>query len=299
MILNFKPIEKADKPIFDKFYNARYYENSQLTFTNQYVWRKFFNIRWAIENDVLYTLSDSNNKLSMLQPIGSEDKMQDAIANIIEFFAVNDQEFSMIDLDKSFVEELEKFPDAKFDIKINRGDFDYIYFAKDLINLSGRKYNLKKTPLNFFRRIYPTAKYVPITEELIPKCREALNRWYESKVTRLNTNSMFDMIATNELLDNLFDFNLKAGAIDLDGRIIVFTCGEQLNSDTAVIHIEKAERDIRGSYVAINQGFVEHEWSSNMKFINREEDLGVAGLRKAKESWNPCKMIEMFNATRS
>ena len=232
----------------------------------------------------------------MLQPLGNENKMQDAIANMIEFFATNNEEFSLLDIDKSFVEELKKFPDAKFEIKINRDDFDYVYFAEDLINLSGRKYNLKKTPLNGFRRNYPTAKYLSITEELIPKCREELNLWYESKVAKLNTNSMFDMIAVNELLDSFLDFNIKSGAIELDGRIIAFTFGEQLNADTAVIHIEKADPSIRGSYVAINQGFIENEWS-NMTYINREEDLGIEGLRKSKSSYNPCKMVEKFRVT--
>ena len=81
----------------------------------------------------------------------------------------------------------------------------------------------------------------------------------------------------------------------LDGKIIAFTFGEQLNSDTAVIHVEKADPNIRGAYPAINQGFVAHEWS-RMTYINREEDMGLEGLRKAKESYKPVKMIEKFNA---
>ena len=298
--MEFKPVEKADKPIFDKFYRSRYYENGQYTFTNLYLWRKFLRTQWSVENDILYTLVNFENKVSMLQPLGSEDKMQEAIANIIEFFAINDTagQLSILDLDKYFVEELKKFPDAEFEIKANREAFNYVYYAEDLIKLAGRKYNLKKTPLNGFQRNYPEAKYLPITEEIIPKCREELNRWHESRMMKFKDDSIFEVeVETiNELFDNFFDFNVKSGAIELDGKIIAFTVGEQLNSDTAVIHIEKADPKIRGSYVAINQGFVEHEWS-NMKYINRQEDLGIEGLRKSKESYNPCKMIEMFNAT--
>ena len=296
--MEFKPIEKADKPIFDKFYKARYYENSQFTFTNQYMWRKAYNIQWTVENDILYTICEYENKVSMLQPLGSEDKMQEAIANIIEFFATNNEPFSIIEVDKSFAGELKKFPDAEFEIKANRDKFDYVYFADDLIKLAGRKYNLKKTPLNGFHRNYPEAKYLPITEEIIPKCHKELNHWYKSRAAKFKDDQYFyfEVIAANELIDNFCDFNLKGGAIELDGKIIAFTFGEQLNTDTAVIHIEKAEPDIRGSYVAINQGFVAHEWS-NMKYINREEDMGIEGLRKSKESYNPCKMIEQFNIT--
>ncbi len=298
--MKFKPIEKADKPIFDEFYNARYLENSQFTFTNQYIWSKAYHNQWAIENGVLYTLVNFENKVSMLQPLGSQDKMQEAIANIIEFFETNesDKELSLLDLGKNFVEELEKFPDAKFDIKANRDAFDYVYFAEDLIKLAGKKYNLKKTPLNGFHRNYPEAKYLPITEELIPKCREEAIRWNESRAAQFKDDSIFEveLETINEAFDNFFDFNLKGGAIELDGRVIAFTVGEQLNADTAVVHIEKAERDIRGAYAAINQGFVANEWFE-MKYINREEDMGIGGLRKAKESYNPCKMIEKFNAT--
>ena len=88
----------------------------------------------------------------------------------------------------------------------------------------------------------------------------------------------------------------KGGAILIDGKVAAFTFGEKLNSDTAVIHVEKADKNFRGIYAAINQSFVEHEWSE-MIYINREEDMGVDGLRRAKESYHPIKMIEKFNAT--
>ena len=89
--------------------------------------------------------------------------------------------------------------------------------------------------------------------------------------------------------------DLKGGAIRLDGRIIAFTFGEQLNTDSVVVHVEKADPNIRGAYPAINQGYLEHCWQG-MTYINREEDMGQEGLRKAKESYKPEKMIEKFNA---
>ena len=97
------------------------------------------------------------------------------------------------------------------------------------------------------------------------------------------------------MLNNLEDFGLKAGAIFVGGRVVAFTFGEQLNTDTAVIHVERADPEVRGAYPAINQAFVENEWSE-MTYINREEDMGIEGLRKAKESYKPVKMIEKFTA---
>ena len=298
-IIEFKPIEKADKPIFDKFYSARYYENAHFNFTNLYMWREPFDIQWTLDDDVIYMISEWHGRVAALQPIGAEDKMQDAIAKIIEWFESRDKDKKVVigGVEKSFAQQLEKFPDAKFDIKPNRENFDYVYLAEDLINLAGRKYHSKKNHLNSFQKNYPMANYLPITKDIIPKCREELNDWYENKSPELPDDPFLalERAAINEVLDNFCDFNLKGGAIELDGRIIAFTFGEQLNSDTAVIHVEKADPDIRGAYPAINQGFVAHEWA-NMTYINREEDMGLEGLRKAKESYKPIKMIEKFNA---
>ena len=298
-IIEFKPIEKSDKPIFDKFYSARYYENAHFNFTNLYMWRKPFNIQWTLDDDVIYMISEWNGKVAALQPLGAEDKMQNAIANIVEWFKSRDKDKKVVigGIEKSFTKELENFSGAKFDIKPNRENFDYVYLADDLINLAGRKYHSKKNHLNSFQKNYPMANYLPITKDIIPKCREELNDWYENKSPELPDDLFLalERAAINEVLDNFCDFNIKGGAIELDGRIIAFTFGEQLNTDTAVIHVEKADPDIRGAYPAINQGFVAHEWS-NMTYINREEDMGLEGLRKAKESYKPVKMIEKFNA---
>ena len=298
-IIDFKPIEKSDKPIFDKFYSARYYENAHFNFTNLYMWREPFNIQWTLDDDVIYMISEWHGKVAALQPLGAEDKMQGAIAKIIEWFKSRDKDKKVVigGVEKSFIKELENFPDAKFYIKPNRENFDYVYLAEDLINLAGRKYHSKKNHLNSFQKNYPMANYLPITKEIIPKCREELNDWYENKSPELPNDPFLalERAAINEILDNFCDFNIKGGAIELDGRIIAFTFGEQLNNDTAVIHVEKADPDIRGAYPAINQGFVAHEWS-NMTYINREEDMGFEGLRKAKESYKPIKMIEKFNA---
>ena len=106
----------------------------------------------------------------------------------------------------------------------------------------------------------------------------------------------YERAAIHEVFDNYEAFQLKGGVIRIDGRVVAFTFGEALNTDTAVIHVEKADPNVRGAYPAINQGFVEHAWS-NMTYINREEDMGLPGLRKAKESYKPEKMIEKFNAT--
>ena len=288
----------TDKVTFDKFFGSRYCEHSGYTFTNFFMWRKMRDYLRAIEDDVLYIFSSNDKTLSAWQPIGAQEKMQDAITKILRVAdeLKGDRDFKFALVEKSFAEELENYPHAKFNVTSERDHFDYVYLAQDLINLSGRKFHGKKNHLNAFKKEYPDAKYLPITEEIIPKCREELNIWYETHKRDDDSYIFYEQSAIHEIFDHFAAFKLKGGAILIDGKVAAFTFGERLNSDTAVIHVEKADSNIRGIYVAINQSFVEHEWS-NMIYINREEDMGIDGLRQAKKSYRPIKMIEKFNAT--
>lgn len=292
----FKDISKQDKPIFDKFFKLRRYENAHLNFTNLYMWRKPFGIQWEIDDDVLYMCSHWKDVTTVLQPIGLDEKMPAAIEKICECFSNRNEKFVFIGLEQFFVDML-KNSGHNFEIERDDKNFDYVYLAEDLINLSGRKYHSKKNHVNSFWKSYPNAKYLEITPEIIEQCRDELVRWYTVRKEE-NENADFLKLERNaifEVFDNFSDFNLKGGALHLGGKIIAFTFGEQTNSDTAVIHVEKADPEVRGAYAAINQAFVENAWAS-MTYINREEDMGMAGLRQAKESYHPVKLIDKFNA---
>ena len=296
-VINFKKLEKSDKPVFDKFYRAGYYENAYASFTGLYMWREMGGTRWALDDDVIYLISEWHGKFSAFQPLCATDKIPAAIAKIVAMFNECGHPLQMYGLEKNFVEELVKYPAAQFEISSDRNNSDYVYLAQDLINLSGRKYHDKKNHLNQFRKDYPTAEYAPITCEIIPQCREVLNSWYEIHRAE-NPDDVFlcyEQAAIHEIFDNFDEFGLKGGAILLGGKVVAFTFGEQLNSDTAVIHVEKADPTIRGAYTAINHDFVANAWA-DMTFINREEDMGLDGLRQAKESYRPVKLIDKFSA---
>ncbi|MCR5834619.1 MAG: phosphatidylglycerol lysyltransferase domain-containing protein [Selenomonadaceae bacterium] len=300
IIINLNELTCADKPIFDKFFGSQYCENAEYTFTNLFMWRNMLNLRWGVEDDVLYMFSSDEKTFGAWQPIGASEKMQDAITKILEVYKQEggDKKFMFVVVEKVFADELARYPHVKFNIVGERNNFDYVYLAQDLINLSGRKFHGKKNHLNSFRKDYPDAKYVPITEEIIPKCREELNQWARDH-KRANPDDPFigyEQAAIHEIFDHFGRFKLKGGAILLNDKVVAFTFGERLNSDTAVIHVEKANPNIRGVYVAINHDFVEHEWI-DMTFINREEDMGIEGLRQAKESYRPIKMVEKYDAT--
>lgn len=297
IIIDFRDLQKEDKPVVDQFYRSGYYENSHFNFTNLYMWRNPYQIRIAVEEDVLFLICEWAGELMALQPVGPEEKMPGTVERLQAYFGEIGRPMTFTGIEKSYAELLAHYEGAQFDIRSDRDNFDYVYSSESLIKLAGRKYHSKKNHLNAFRKMYPQAEYLPITEEIVILCKLELNSWYKQRSQEEPDDPFMghEREAIIEVLNNFQDFGLKGGAIRLDGRIIAFTFGEQLNRDTAVIHVEKADPNVRGAYPAINQGFVEHEWSQ-MTYINREEDMGIEGLRKAKESYKPVKMIEKFYA---
>lgn len=296
-IIKFKALEKEDKKILDLFFKDRYYENSHFNFTNLFMWRSPYHIMWAIEADVLYMKANWEGKEFAMQPFCDETKLSEAIGKWLAYFREINQPFYISGIEKYMAKALEDYEDENFDIHEDRDNFDYVYYSEDLIKLAGRRFHSKKNHLNSFHKNYPEAQYVPITSDIITQCKLNINAWYKqhSQETPDDPFIETERNAIIEVLNNFDELSLKGGAILIGKRIAAFTFGEQLNTDTAVIHVEKAAPDVRGAYPAINQAFIENDWS-HMKYINREEDMGLEGLRKAKESYRPIKMIKKFNA---
>ena len=174
-------------------------------------------------------------------------------------------------------------------------DEDYIYETEKLISLSGKKYHSKRNFVNRFEASY-SYEYMPLTGENALSCLPALEEWF----ARHHEKMLFyfdEHEAILELLHNFDALGLKGAAIKIDGKIRAMTIGEFLPPDTAHIIIEKADIDYPGLYAVINQKFLEHEWAGT-KLVNREEDMGVEGLRKAKQSYHPVFQNKVFNAIR-
>lgn len=297
IIILFQELKIEDKNILDPYFQLNYHENSHLNFTNLFMWRKPYHIEWCIEEDILFFIAEYNEEKFALQPLCTEDKFFMAIDKIRAYFAEQNLPLVFSGLEEMAVEKLKEYPAGEFEFEDNRDDYDYVYNSADLIKLAGRKFHSKKNHLNSFRKNYPEAKYLPINDDIITLCKITINGWYKKRLA-LTPDDPFikaERDAIIEVLNNFDALKLKGGAIFLVNKVMAFTFGEALNTDTAVIHVEKADPDVNGAYTAINQSFVENEWA-DMAYINREEDMGIEGLRKAKESYRPVKMIKKFTA---
>lgn len=170
--------------------------------------------------------------------------------------------------------------------------FDYVYNTKDLIELKGRKYHSKKNKINSFSNKYDF-KYKKYDSSDKDKCIEFCKKVIREHFSDKDVYYENEIKSVIKAFDSIEELNLVCSMIMIDDDIIALSVGEKLNDDYALIHIEKADYNYRDAYPVINNMMLQNEFYDT-KFVNREEDLGIAGLIKAKQSYHPCKMIKKY-----
>lgn len=292
--MQFFDIDISTKETIKSFFNAQRVEASDMLFGNLYIWHFSRTIRYAITHDCLVVLTKFPNESYpfIFYPLGSGDR-KGAITAMQEYFLDNQMPFSLRSLESYQSAELAQFFPNAFEITPNRDRFDYIYNVNELIALVGRTLHKKKNHLNRFFNLYPDFAYERVDSSNAMEVLEAYSTWFElGEKTDGLKNEMLGIKAT---LQNFNALDMKGGIIRIDGKIAAFSLGEQINADSVVIHIEKGNTFYAGIYQAINQQFLKNEWA-HLRFVNREEDLGIEGLRKAKMSYKPARFVEKSTA---
>lgn len=286
--MNFRKLVPADKEIFDKYKSkdSRYSENS---FVTLYLWDKYYNLHLCEEDGFLFIRFTIEGKNQYLFPMG-EGNIKKAFEKLCEEEEKINLRF-VTDWQKVFIEK--NYPD-EFSFVLREDLCDYVYETERLMTFSGKKLHGKKNHVNYFEKTYAYT-YERVTEEVAQKeCRELLLRWIDEKTKNLNP---IEHDAMEKVFDNYSNFNLVGGIIRIDGEIVAMTFGERLTEDTVLVQIEKAREDIRGAYPMICKLYLENEWSDTT-FVNREEDMGIEGLKKAKESYGPIFKTLKYQAKR-
>lgn len=291
-MLDFKRVGLEDKDIIDSFLQNQNYRASDLCFTNLYTWGAKFNTEFAVANDWLFIrFRDNNNRNSYLKPIGTGN-IKDGIELVMKDHQEFDNVFQLRGLTNEMIDEIESAMPNVFEFSLNRSVSDYIYAADKLSSLAGKKLQSKRNHINRFKRENNWEYHSMHGEsDFVRECKGLLKIWMSNNGDENEDADGFDVQAVNLMLDNFDYLGLKGGLICVDGNIAAFTIGEQLTKDTFVVHVEKARTDIHGAYTIINQQFVENEMSE-FTYVNREEDLGIENLRKAKMSYHPDILLE-------
>jgi hypothetical protein len=287
---DFKPIEIQDKPLFDEFLRLDPPQISELTFTNLFIWRHHYQPAWLQWNECLLIIFHPQTGTTYgLAPFGPGDK-KSALDVLSEEIAKQTSDVRICRVEEEFIKN--HMDPAKYAVVNDRDNSDYVYLTKDLINLSGNKYHRKKNHLNQFIKNY-AFEYHPLNADLVKRVLGMQEAWCQIRECVVKPDLLAEDFAVHEALTYFEELGYQGGAILINSVVEAFALGEALYGDTAVIHIEKANPDILGLYAAINQLFCLNAWSE-ATYINREQDMGVEGLRKAKESYYPHHMVNKY-----
>lgn len=292
-MLNFKPLDLEDKDLFDKYLKPYPFLTCEYSFTNLFIWRKGLDIQYAVINDaIIIKKKDFHNHYHFMQPIGyKKENLKEIVDTLIELKGEYNLDFLFKDVETPFLEDLNSIYGDKFQIEEDRDNFDYIYESSKLISLSGKKLHSKKNHFNNF--IKNNSYYtVPITQDIICDCMKAAREWCEKN--EADNYLLHELESIQELLKNRTKLDFIGMAVYVDNKLSAFTIGEKMNDNLAIIHIEKADAEINGLYAFINQSFVE-QYFSDVPYINREQDLGIEGLRRAKTTYQPIKLEPKYS----
>ena len=287
--MEFFPITSADKELITEYMREGDSRSCDMCFATLYLWRDFYKLEYTIyEENLIFRSGDE--WMSFCFPIGNGDKKK-AIEKLLEYSASVGNKLII----NNFYKENEEWLDANFpgvfEVEYDRDIADYIYECDKLIRLSGRKYHKKKNHVNKFIKTFPDWSYERITEENLAECFDMLEEFKERNGKPSSHEKAEELRVTEYYLNNLEFLEQKGGLIRADGKVVAFAIGEKINSDTLVVHIEKALADVPGAYAIINQQFLVHE-AGGCTYVNREDDVGEPGLRKAKLSYRPLYLLE-------
>ena len=192
---------------------------------------------------------------------------------------------------------LDELYPGKFQFHPDRDGCDYVYKIEDLAALAGRKYQKKRNHLNKFRQAHPNCRALPLEAHLYPAAIAMVKDWY---ATRLELDPQADFLLERRAMKRAFhameELGLEGIVLEENGEILAIGMGSRLSDDTFDIHFEKAREDVDGAYPAINQAFAAHlrDKYPELQYLNREDDMGIPGLRKAKLSYYPDHLVTKF-----
>lgn len=295
MEIPFNRPQLEDRETLIRYFREANQRGCERTFANAYLWARFYNLGWAEIEDTAVLRSGVEGSYSFTYPMGNGDRKA-AVETILKICEENGQPFRMHGLSKSEFEELESYFPGRFQVEWPRDVEDYVYETEKLIQLSGKKYHGKKNHINQFKAANPDWSYEPITDENVEECFQMALKWRQENGCDEHHGKNSEMCVTLNSLRLQKELELKGGILRVGGEIVAFTLGEPVNDDTFVVHIEKAHAHVRGAYPMINQQFLEHE-VADYTYVNREDDTGDEGLRKAKLSYRPAFMVEKGTVT--
>lgn len=286
--MDFKPVRAEDKKIINEYLQHVHSRSCDMSFASIYLWRGFYNLEYAeVEDMIVFRSNEEQTSFSF--PLGAGDP-GNAIDAVLEYCKENEIAPIFHSVSRQMEQYLEQYYPGQFEVRFDRDIADYIYETEALIELKGRKYHGKKNHINKFNKMYDWS-YEKITPENTQECLAMLKKWKHQNCIPEDLEKHAEICVSEASLREREFLGLKGGLLRVDGKVAAFAVGEKIHPDTFCVHIEKAFADIQGAYSVINQQFLIHE-AQDCKYVNREDDVGNPGLRKAKLSYHPAFLEE-------
>lgn len=288
-MIDFKKLDPAQKADYDAYLLNCGQRGCEYNFSNLYLWGRQ---RAAFLGDNLVFFSQFNQRSVYLFPVcrGDAKEVLDAIIHDAHARGIPCRLTSLTHDDCDLLEAL--YPD-RFRFHHDRNSFDYIYHVEDLASLKGKKFQKKRNHLNKFRQLHPDYHLEPITDANTPMVQNLLERWYKARLEADPSADFYmEQIAISKALRHREELDLE-GLVLMDGEeILAMTLGSHLSDNTFDVQFEKAVEE--SAYVAMCSGFAAHlaKKYPELRYLNREDDLGIEGLRKSKLAYNPVMLIE-------
>ena len=290
MDLKMKRPELADRDLINGYLKYADSRSCELTFGNIYLWSRFYETGFAIVEDTI-VFGEVDGVYSYSFPVGPGD-LKKAVDALMAHCRENNAVFQLHNVTGEEFEKLEEIYPGRFEIAYEREYADYVYETEKLAKLSGKKYHSKKNHVNKFMSLYPDWSYEPITKENVEECFQMALRWRRENGCEEDEEKNAEMCVSLNSLRLFEELGFVGGVLRVNGKIVAYTVGEpSTKADTMIVHIEKALSEIQGAYTVINQQFALHQ-GQGYTYLNREDDVGDEGLRKAKLSYKPVFLIE-------
>ena len=295
--VTFAPIRSSDSKKYAIYYQQSQTRIADMTFLSRYAWDVIFRTEIAFFEEFCLLISDGCcfTDPHVLMPMGdlSAEKLEQILDQISEVFAERNWQLKVMCIDEDKIhlfDELTKYHGTP----VYDDDFsDYVYDAESLRTLSGNALHKKRNHFNKFIRTYPGYAYSRITENDADDCLALAREWCVAKDLDLENPKVSDYLMIKRLFDHFSELDIRGGIIRIEGIVRAFSIGGLGNHNCAHIHFEKADQSYDGIYVAINKLVLMHEFPEALT-VNREEDLGIPGLAKAKQSYFPIEKVKKY-----
>lgn len=297
-MIEFRPITLADKAEIESYTLQSEIRNCDLSFANMYCWQRSYDSAWAVVDGylVIRFRIEGGEKLGYMQPIGHDGSLDFSriIPSLAQDAHTHGDRLRIIGVTEEGRRTLQSQYSSAFALYSDPNFEDYIYLRESLRTISGKKLQPKRNHINQFERAYPNYEYRPLTSEYFEEALTLDCRWRATHGEPCSESTP-ERNAMLRAFEHFEELELRGGALFVDGRMIAFTYGSRINHDTFCTHVEKGEAEYTGCYTVINKLFAE-SLAEEFTYINREEDLGIEGLRRSKSSYYPTIKQEKYTA---